>query len=290
MRLDLTILDESFAIDCHTDLAPRTLARLAGLLPLPAQLHTPKIAGSHIYWHAPFVEAPEGSVDVLSAQPGAFIYWPVRQFLEITFAPLQAETASVTVLGQLDGPVERVTELAARLRREQGRTLFDGALSLTDPEGVTPLAPFDHPSLPDTLQRARDMLWAACPADIATLRDSRAIMHPAGPVFAAESEARVLHETLWWLRERLATDAEANLRYAGALASNKAATRLRDFCHMTSSADALFALERAFADPGTELAALVDLGIVIAGRIAAWLDLQIAWDPINEAYRATLDA
>lgn len=288
MRLRLNIHAEAFDILCDPARAPRTLARLAAHLPMPLQLHTPKIAGSHIYWHAPFVEEPEGGVDVLAAPPGAFIYWPVRQFLEITFAPLQAETASVTVLGHLDGPVARVTALAEKLREQQGVTLFDGTLQITDPGRVTPAPLPQWPALPAALIAANAALWQGCPADIAALRGSRAIMHPAGPVFMAESEARVLHETLWWLRERLARDAEPHLRYAGALAANKAATRLRDFCHLTQSAEALFLLETAFADPAAPLAPLVDLGITTAGRIAAWLDLQIPWNPMNEAFRTAL--
>lgn len=290
MRLTLTVLDRTFDILCDEARAPRTLARLKGLLPLPVQLHTPKIAGSHIYWHAPFVEQPEGGVDVLSARPGAFIYWPVRQFLEITFAPLQAETAQVTVLGHVEGPVERVADLARDLRLHQGVRLFGGDLVLTAAGDLPATAATDHPSLPATLLAARDRLWAGCPADVAHLRQSRAILHPAGPVFMAESEARVLHELLWWLRERLDRDAPADLRYAGALTANKTATRLRDFCHMADSAAPLFALEAAFADPAVDLAALVDLGIVITGRLAGWLDLQIPWNPLNEAFRTALDA
>src|SRR5699024_3947389 len=161
----------------------------------PVQLHTPKIAGSHIYWHVPFVDDPEGGVDVLSAKPGAFIYWPVRQFLEITFAPLQAETASVTVLGHFNGPIEQGQTLAKHLRGQQGVKQFDGHLVMTeDPQNFVPKSAQDHPSLPTALVEARNTLWSACPDDIAYLRRSRAIMHPAGPVLTAEAEARVLHE------------------------------------------------------------------------------------------------
>lgn len=115
LKLTLSVDGEDFSITCN-DTAPRTLAALGRILPFGLQLHTPKIAGAHIYWHAPMVEEVEGGIAVLDAPPGAFIYWPVRQFLEITYAPLQAETAAVTVLGQLDGPVERIAELAQRLR------------------------------------------------------------------------------------------------------------------------------------------------------------------------------
>ncbi|MDQ2068111.1 hypothetical protein Q9295_17195 [Xinfangfangia sp. CPCC 101601] len=291
MRLELNILGTGFDIQCDEGRAPRTLAKIAGMLPKPVQLHTPKIAGSHIYWHAPLIEEPEGGVDVLSAKPGAFIYWPVRQFLEITFAPLQAETASVTVLGHYEGPIEKVREMAERLRQQHGTTSFSGALTMTQtPTTFAPVAPVDHPTLPAFLLAARDAIWRACPEDLAALRESRAIMHPMGPVLMAESEARILHEMFWWLRERVQADPATSLRYAAGLSTNKAATRLRDFCHMKETPDILFQLEAAFADPAVSLPELIDLGIVIAGRIAAWLDLQIAWDPMNQAYRAALDA
>lgn len=290
MRLRLTIHEQDFDLVCDSASAPRTLARLAGALPLPLQLHTPKIAGPHIYWDAPFVEDVEGGIDVLSAQPGAFLYWPVRQFLEITYAPLQAETASVTILGNLDGPVERVAKLAARLREQQGVTLFDGRLVIVDPGDVTLKPPADDESLPTELLLTRARIWSVCPGDIGRLRESRALMHPAGPTFTAESEARVLHEIFWWLRVRLETDSENDLRYSGALAANKAATRLRDFCHMKETPAILFGLEAAFKDQDVALRPLVELAIVLAGRIAAWCDLQIPWNSVNEAFRAAIDA
>ncbi|WP_226576253.1 hypothetical protein [Acuticoccus sediminis] len=265
--------------------APRTMAALLAALPMPLQLHTPKIAGSHIYWHAPFVEDVEGGVDVLSARPGAFIYWPVRQFLEITFAPLQAETASVTVLGHIDAPVEGVVALGERLRAEAGRRRLTGTLAAS---GDAPAAAAPTPAVPTALHVARLALWAECPADVAALTGSRAIMHPVGPVMLAESEARVLHETLWWIRSRLDAGDEAGLRTATAIALDKSAVRLRDFCHMTTTADTLFAAAAALDAPGQQLGPLVDEAILIAGRIAAWLDLLIPWNDINEGFREAL--
>lgn len=288
MRLRLTIHDQNYDITCDEARAPRTLARLAGCLPYPLQLHTPKIAGSHIYWDGPFVEDAEGGVDIHSAKPGAFLYWPVRQFVEIIYAPLQAETASVTLLGHYDGPVERIEEMAKRLREQQGVRLFDGQLSILDLGGITPTESVNDASLPAGLIAARDRVWASCPSDISQLRDSRALMHPAGPVFLAESEARVLHEMGWWLRERLATDDERDLRYSGALTVNKCATRLRDFCHMSTTANALFELEAAYKNAEVKLAPLVELHILLAGRIAAWCDLLIPWNPVNEAFREAM--
>ena len=265
----------------------RTRAALLRSLPLRLQLHTPKIAGSHIYWHAPFVEDVEGATHVLDAQAGAFIYWPVRQFLEITFAPLQAENAQITVLGHLDAPVEGIAELAAVLKREQGHRVIEGTLALA--EDAEPQAIAAPPSvLPDDLTKRRITLWDGMPEDIARLTASRAIMHPVGPIFAAEAEARVLHELLWWIRAGLLHYDEAVLRQTMAITLDKTATRLRDFCHMDDTPALLFALRDA-TQGNVPLAALVDEAILVAGRIGAWLDLLIPWNDLNEAFRAALD-
>lgn len=273
-------------IVCKGD-APRTLAALSACLPLSLQLHTPKIAGSHIFWHAPFVEDVEGGVDVLSAPPGAFLYWPVRQFLEITFAPLQAETASVTLLGRIDAPVALIADLGARLHRQAGRRTFTGSLRRSD--GTTAPAP-PPPGVPEALHAARAALWRDCPDEIAALARSRAIMHPVGPVMQAESEARVLHENLWWVRTRLGQEDDHALRRAAALMLDRTATRLRDFCHMPGTAGTLFLAADTVADAAWPLDALIDETILIAGRIAAWIDLLIPWNDLNEGFRAAQDA
>ncbi len=284
MRLLFSAEGQSWPIKLNGN-AERTRNAMLRSLPLELQLHTPKIAGSHIYWHAPFVEDVEGATHVLDAPAGAFIYWPVRQFLEITFAPLQAETAQVTVLGTLDAPIEGIAALAATLKREQGRRILSGSLALV--EGNAP-APAPATSLPADILSARAALWAKCPKDIARVTASRAIMHPAGPVFAAEAEARVLHEFLWWIRDAREQRSEQVLRQTAALALNKTATRLRDFCHMEETPALLFRLEKAMAEP-LDFGVLIDETIIIAGRIGAWLDLLIPWNDLNEAFRAALD-
>lgn len=265
--------------------AVRTQRALLNALPLPLQLHTPKIAGSHIYWHAPFVEDVEGATHVLSAAPGAFVYWPVRQFLEITFAPLQAENAEITVLGHLDAPIEGIAALAQTLKHEQGRRILSGTLERADRQSSAPEA---TQLLPPDILSARAKLWAACPADISGITASRAIMHPAGPVFAAEAEARVLHELLWWVRAERGKRDEGVLRQTAALALNKTATRLRDFCHMEETPALLFRLEAGMTEE-LPFDALIDESILVAGRIGAWIDLLIPWNDLNEAFRRALD-
>jgi hypothetical protein len=285
MRLVFSAEGASWPIRLNGD-APRTRRSLLACLPMRLQLHTPKIAGSHIYWHAPFVEDAEGATDVLEAQAGAFVYWPVRQFLEITFAPLQAETAQITVLGHLDAPVEGIADLAAVLKREQGRRIIEGTLSLA--EAGEAAEPASASPLPADIVAARKAMWAHMPEDIAGLTASRAIMHPVGPVFTAEAEARVLHEFLWWLRTELRHRDEAFVRQAAALAINKAATRLRDFCHLRETPALLFRLEQAMGE-ASPAGPLIDESILVAGRIGAWLDLLIPWNDLNQAFRKALD-
>lgn len=286
MKLDLIVGGDSWRIACDTARAPRTLASLAATLPAALQLHTPKIAGQHIYWHAPFVEDAEGGVDVMEARPGAFLYWPARQFLELIFAPLQAETAEVTLLGHIEGGLSELQALGARLREQHGRKLFAGNLLPVEDAQAPELTPS---RVPAELVAIRQRLWNASPADIEGLLASRATMHPAGPLFLAESEARILHELLWWVRGGLATEEPRISRRIAAVSCNKAATRLRDFCHLGESAAAIFALEAAFGRDDIPLTALVDEAILCTGRLAAWLDLRIPWSAVNAAARSALD-
>lgn len=283
MKLLFETEGESWTITLDEARAPHTAAALLQSMPLALQLHTPKIAGNHIYWHAPFIADGEGGTDVLNAPPGAFIYWPVRQFLEITYAPLQAETATVTVLGQLDGPIHGIERLALRLREQQGQRLFAGGLSQM---GNAPRQSEVHSGVPAALRAAREKLWSACPVDVAEAVTSRGIMHPAGPVFVADGETRALHETLWWIRERRGFENAEMRRFAARMMLGRVAGRLKDFCHFTSSAALLGELERAIGMQPEIFEPLLDEAILCTGRLSAWIDLMIPWNAVNEGFRA----
>ena len=216
-RLALTVDGHDFTLSCPEAGAPRTLAALTALLPLPLQLHTPKITADHVYWHAPLVADPEDPVDVETTLPGSLVYWPVRQMLKIAYAPQHNQQAEVTVLGQLDGPVAPLADLAARLRQQQGRRVFSGTLSVLS--GRSQPAP--PVTLPPDLVADCKALWQHCPADLRDLTASRAPMHPAGPVFLAESECRVLHETLWRIRADMPLLGEQTTRILAALSLNR---------------------------------------------------------------------
>src|SRR5690625_1754400 len=102
--LDFVYAGQRYTIALDHAGAPNTLAQLQEHLPVRIDLHCAKIAGRHIFWHAPFIAELERGQDVLSVPPGTLLYWPERQFLELTYGPLQEEAAQITVLGRLTGP------------------------------------------------------------------------------------------------------------------------------------------------------------------------------------------
>ncbi|HYF56301.1 MAG TPA: hypothetical protein VEA41_18755 [Salinarimonas sp.] len=288
MRLEFACGGRTWSILCDTERAPRTLQSLAAILPCELQLHTPKIAGLHVYWHAPLIEDAEGAIDVMEAQPGSFIYWPARQFLELTFAPLQAETATITLLGAIESGLPELYDLGLSLRQSHGRSVTSGRLSAISDVPPAADAPRGEPVALDLIEH-REALWRGRPAEFAALLASRAIMHPAGPLMMAEAEARNLHELLWWVRADLSATKEEFSRHMAAVACNKAATRLRDFCHLAQTAALFLKFERAFRDGAADLRAHLNEAILCAGRVAAWLDLEIPWHDVNEAMRKAID-
>ena len=267
--------------------APKTLAKVLASTPATIDIHCAKIAGSHIMWPVPFVERAESAADVLDMQPGSFFFWPERQYLEITYDALQAETASVSYLGRLKHGAEWLRAYADRQRREQGRAIFTAELYLRD--GAPP-APTPGTGGSDGLRRIRDArlaAWERAPADVDALLARRGLNIPYGPLSMAEGELRKLHELLWrlWNQEGRRSDAEKATIAAFVLEA--AITRVGGFCHMLDTAGVFqsgIECLKAGADGVDDV--LVEL-ILFSGRMAAWLDLHICWWPINEL---TLDA
>jgi hypothetical protein len=282
MRLELTTDGQRWPIRAEPGRAPATLAALAAHLPLPVRFQTPKIAGTHLYWQAPFVVDREGDADVMAAPPGAFLFWPERQFLEIVFAPLQQETATVTMLGALENAadVAVVAAFGEDVRRRAGHEIVAGELRCSE-DGVAAVRPAVEPAL-RRLREVRLGLWAERPAEIAALLADRGILHPAGPLHMAEAETRTLQELLWWWREH--GDLEA-MAPAVAVACDKAATRLAGLCHLEESAAPLVEAAAHLRAGEAPARAVVEEAILCLGALSAWLDLAIPWDDVNEAAR-----
>jgi hypothetical protein len=129
-------------------------------------------------------------------------------------------------------------------------------------------------------------IWQTPPPELAALVADRGILHPTGPVVFAESEARNLHELLWWMRR---DGDEAVLRVAAPIAIDKAAARLGGFCHLGSCAQVLSGVSELLRSTDTPddilVGDVIDEAILYLGGLSAWLDTSIPWNALNEAFR-----
>lgn len=261
--------------------AARTVEALLRALPMPVDLHAARIAGRHLLWHAPFVVPLEAAAEVTELPPGTFLFWPERQFLELLYGPLQAERAPVTVLGRLEGAIEPVAELGERIRHEQGRRPFRGRLEWLDGPAPPPaIEPAEASGPLAALVAARRALWAAPPAAIEALIARRGLVLPAGPLLMAEAEARKLQEALWKLLGEAAADPWFAARAAGLLL-DQAERRLCDLYGLSGCTEPLALGRRALALLPARAAAILEELVLVAGRLAGWLDERISWDSIN---------
>ncbi|QKV20030.1 hypothetical protein [Oricola thermophila] len=274
---------------------PRTLAKVIEALPARVDIHCAKIAGSHIMWPVPFIEGVEEASDVLDMPAGSFFFWPERQYLEITYAPLQAETAAVNYLGKLRGDVEWLRDYAERQRRGHGGEIFTADVYLKG--GARPAEP-DAAAYVETeiaagspalkqVRAARLDAWAGETADVRALLARRGLNIPFGPLVMAEGELRKAHELLWRLWNAGESLSDAQKCDIARFTIEAAITRVGGFCHMNDTAAILEKLIECFdgADPVADVLAE---GVLFTGRVAAWLDLYIQWWPFNEVTLDTL--
>jgi len=241
-------------------------------------------------WPVPFLAKVEKASDVLSMPPGAFFFWPERQYLEITYDELQAETAAISYLGRLKGDVGWLRDYAERNRQQQGREIFSARLFVKGSDGLDGVDPKPGNDTPwGRLHFARVAAWQEQPQDVDNLLARRGLNIPYGPLSMAESEARKLHELLWRLwndEERYQDEQKSTI---AAFAIEAAITRIGGFCHMTGVGARLedgLAILQSGDIPLTD--GLEELVLYI-GRIAAWLDLHICWWPMNEVTRSAIE-
>lgn len=281
--------------------APRTLATLLRHVPTRVDLHCAKIAGRHIFWHAPFVAPLEKGRDVLTAAPGTFLYWPERQFLELTYGELQAESAQVTILGHLTGPLDWLISLGDQLRQEQGRhTIWARLEAGADPRHpcakyterkVTPdeedtssalMAALADDSRFIDLQKARQQAWAEVPDSVAELIGRRGILLPYGPLAMAEGEFRKIQELLWRYCSQHADGLSHRAEHCAFLVE-AFVTRIADLCGMEACRDTLMGASQLLRECPEAFTPVAHELILYCGRFAAWLDLYIPWNDLNEA-------
>jgi hypothetical protein len=271
--------------------APRTLDALRAWLPAEVTIHCAKIAGCHIYWPSPILEPLEQGTDIHSLPPGAFLYYPDRQYIEITYDALQAETAAVTMLGQFRGDLEWLRGFADRQRQEHGRHIFTARLLLPDQDGQ-PLKPPDGPTDPagqttprDRLAAGRRAAWAGQPREIDAFLRRDGLNIPLGPTVTAEGEFRRTQELMWrlWRNPKGLDDATRALVACETLDLTLA--RVVGYCHLREAGSVLSAGRDALRERDADVGAVLGELTVYCGRMAAWLDLHIPWWEANEVMR-----
>lgn len=270
------------------ELAPRTIGKLISTLPATLDIHCAKIAGQHIFWHAPVVADIEKAQDILTLPAGTFLYWPERQFLELIYGELQAEKAQVSVLGRLTGDIGWLKEYGHHVVQNHGRGLMRAELVIG--EGCEPLAIAEEEAASpavEALRAARRQMWAGPPEEMYGLMRRSGMMLPYGPLAMAEGELRKLHELLWRLRSGaygISTDRRAEV--AGFLIDAFNA-RIDGFCALHGCGAVLDDAKPLLSDAATAPQGLEEL-ILYTGRAAAWLDAHIPWNALNEATLASL--
>lgn len=287
----LILSAEGVSVEIGLDVAaaPRTITALLAALPLKVDLHCAKIAGDQILWPVPMLQPLESARDIQGAAPGAFIYYPKRQFLEIMFGPLQEESASVTILGGARGDLSALKNLGETVQADHGWRIVWGELSAKPGDwqkGLPVAAGTKLSASCSAARKLRNEAWQSVPAEFERLRARRGVMIPLGPLFYAESETRKLHENLWLLRD------EREMRFkseAAALLLRGAADMLEGFLGLHDTAKGLSILADAVGKEPSDTSALLDEIILYVGRLSHWLDLYFPWRKLNAVAEAAAD-
>lgn len=272
----------SHEIELFLDYAPKTIGKLISELPTKLDIHCAKIAGQHIFWHAPVVTDIEKAQDILTLPAGTFLYWPERQFLELIYGELQAEKAQVSVLGRLTGDIQWLKDFGKHVVEQHGHGLLTA--ELVAGEGCEALAipeePVKTPGVIE-LRNARKAIWHAAPEEMFVLMRRAGMMLPYGPLAMAEGEFRKIHELLWRLRgQSYGISAEARGNVADFLIDAFTA-RIDGFCGLHACGGVLEKAKGLVGDRSEGAKALDEL-VMYTGRAAAWLDAYIPWHSLNE--------
>lgn len=268
------------------EFAPRTVAALRAWAPAEITLHCAKIAGSHIYWPTPVLETLERESDIHALPAGAFLYYPDRQYMEITYAALQAETASVSMLGMFEGDLHWFRQFAEEQRREQGRRVFRARLYFPDErERDAPREPTGAASALDRVRAERRAAWDAEPEELQQFMQRDGLNIPFGPLITAEGEFRRSQELLWRLwRNAAGHDDAARVQIAREVL-DLAIARVVGYCQLTEAGAVLETGRDGLAEPGAPVGELLGELTIYCGRMAGWLDLQVPWWEANEITR-----
>lgn len=286
--LSFTLDGVAHEIELYVDLAPVTIGKVVAHLPATLDIHCAKIAGQHIFWHAPVVADIEKPADILTLPAGTFLYWPERQFLELIYGDLQAEKAQVSVLGRLTGDLHWLKAFGRRVVEHHGQEPLlahlaadEAALSLAVPEKL-----FASPGLKQ-LRAARKAMWQAPPEEMFGLLRRQGMMIPYGPLAMAEGELRKLHELIWRLRSAAYGIGPGERARVLAFLIDAFNARIDGFCALHHIGKVLDDAKALLGEPA-DIDDVIEELVLFTGRAAAWLDTFIPWNALNEATLAAL--
>lgn len=279
--------------DLEIDLAPgqgtEALRQVVAWVPAQITIHCAKIAGCHIYWPSPVLARLEKGLDIHTLKPGAFLYYPDRQYLEIIYDELQAETAAVIHLGQLIGGVDWLRDFATRQRKEAGSTVFTAELLVPGMENRSsgPEA-FGTKTSWERIRTARHAVWAEEPEEIKTMLTRSGHNIPFGPMATADGYFRTVQESLWQLWNMPDRFSDAGRRAAAINAIELGIARIGHFCQLSDSEAVLQDALNLIDSRDVPLQDLLAEVILYCSRMSNWIDLHIPWYPANELTKRCL--
>lgn len=132
------------------------------------------------------------------------------------------------------------------------------------------------------LRNARESVWRAEPTEVGALLARQGVMLPYGPLAMAEGEFRRLQELLWRLR------AQGDAGPVAQFLIQAFIERIDGFCGLHDSGRVLTDAAALLRQHDAPIADVVNELILYCGRMAAWLDLHIPWNALNEQVLASL--
>ena len=286
-RLIFEVAGTRHPIDVTDAHAPRTLAALRRWLPAEITIHCAKIAGCHIYWPTPILETLEEGADIHSLPPGAFLYYPDRQYMEITYDALQAETAAVNMLGTFAGDLGWLRAFADDQRARHGREIFTARLFFEGEETRKAPAPAGE-GAHGRLRAALAAAWQAEPQELRDFLMRTGLNIPFGPVITAEGEFRRTQELMWRLWRNANGHDDATRSVIARETLDLTLARVVGYCHLGEAGAALEAGRDALLAPGADVTAILGDLTIYCGRMGAWLDLHVPWWECNALMRRAL--
>ncbi len=266
-----------------------TLRQLRAWLPAEITIHCAKIAGCHVYWPCPILAGIEAGTDIHKLPPGSFLYYPDRQYLEIVYDELQAETATVNHLGQWKGDIGWLRAFAERQRIEAGGShVFTAHLSLKGAGEKAVAPPVADEGAFARIRKARLAVWQEEPAEIKDLLLRTGHNIPLGPMATADGYFRFVQESLWQLWAEPERYSDEARRACAINAMELGISRLSHYCHLLET-EALLNDAIACVKAGdVPLQTLLAEVIFYCSRMSNWIDVHIPWFRANELTKQRL--